>query len=262
MTPDDNAFNLASWTDFNSAPSQTFDVIPAGTILPVVMTIRPGGYDDPAQGWTGGYATFGRTGAIYLSCEFTVIEGQYAKRKIWTNIGLFSPKGPEWANMGRAFVRNILNSARGLGDKDNSPQAVAARRITGFHDLDGLEFLAKLGVGKDVNDEQKNEVRIAIPADHRDWARYYETGGTWQPRGHVQQYAPGQTQQYAPGLTAGMLAEPGQTQAGAAQRTFAIHPTMPTAAPPPEMMEGSGALPAPVAPQPPGAASNRPSWAR
>ena len=40
-----------SWNDFNDADSQTsYDLIPKGTIVPVRMTIKPGGYDDPAQG--------------------------------------------------------------------------------------------------------------------------------------------------------------------------------------------------------------------
>ena len=38
----------------------------------------------------------------------------------------------------------MLNSARGISDKDVSPQAQAARRIGGFADLEGLEFLAKI----------------------------------------------------------------------------------------------------------------------
>ncbi len=47
-----------SWNDFNDAESQTsYDLIPKGTIVPVRMTIKPGGFDDPSQGWTGGYAT-------------------------------------------------------------------------------------------------------------------------------------------------------------------------------------------------------------
>ena len=96
------------------------------------MTLRPGGFDDPSQGWTGGYAKRGTTGSVYLDAEYTVLEGQYAKRKIWSLIGLFSPKGPDWANMGRAYVRSVLNSARGLSEKDNSPQAQNARRIAGL----------------------------------------------------------------------------------------------------------------------------------
>ena len=44
--------------DFNSAAEQAnYDLIPKGTIVRVRMTIKPGGYDDASQGWTGGFAT-------------------------------------------------------------------------------------------------------------------------------------------------------------------------------------------------------------
>ena len=158
-----------SWNDFNDA-KQVSNLIPKGTIAKVQLTIRPGGYDDPTQGWTGGYATRGSTGAVYVSGEFTVLEGTYARRKIFTLIGLYSPKGPDWGNMGRSLVRGILNSARGISDKDNSPQAQAARRISGLGDLDGLTFLAKIDVGKDANGEDKNEIRIAVTPDHKEYA--------------------------------------------------------------------------------------------
>ena len=158
------------WNDFNDAQSNT-NLIPKGTLAKVRLTIRPGGFDDPSQGWTGGYATRGSTGAVYLNGEFTVTEGQYARRKIFTLIGLYSPKGPDWANMGRSLVRGMLNSARGISDKDQSPQAQAARRIGGFADLDGIEFVARIDVGSDAMGEEKNEIRAAVTLDHRDFAQ-------------------------------------------------------------------------------------------
>lgn len=172
-----------SWTDFNDADSQTsYDLIPKGTIVPVRMTIKPGGFDDPAQGWAGGYATrSAASGSVYLNAEFVLLEGPYARRKVWSLIGLSSPKGPEWGNMGRSFVRGILNSARGLSDKDNSPQAQAARRIHGFADLDDIEFLAKIDVGKDANGDAKNEIRLAVMPNSKDWESYSQSGGTWKP---------------------------------------------------------------------------------
>jgi hypothetical protein len=157
-----------AWSDFNDV-KQTSNLIPKGTIVKVRMTLRPGGFDDPSQGWTGGYAKRGTTGSVYLDAEYTVLEGPYAKRKIWSLIGLFSPKGPDWANMGRAYVRSVLNSARGLSDKDNSPQAQAARRIAGLADLDGLEFIARIDVGTDANGDEKNDIRTAITKDHKDY---------------------------------------------------------------------------------------------
>jgi len=139
----------------------------------VRLTIRPGGYNDEQQGWAGGYATRNaNTGAVYLNCEYTVLEGKYARRKVFSLIGLMSPKGPEWANMGRSLVRGILNSAHGISDKDSSPQAQAKRRIRSFADLDGLEFLARIDIGKDTSSEDKNEIRVAVTPDHKDYATY------------------------------------------------------------------------------------------
>lgn len=163
---------MTTWNDFNSAEDQNnFDVIPKGTLVKVRMTIRPGGYDDASQGWTGGYATQSMTtGSVYLNCEFVVLDGPYAKRKMWSLIGLHSPKGPEWANMGRAFVKGILNSSCGLHPQDNSPQAQQARRIQGFADLDGIEFVAKVEMDKDQNGDDKNVIKTAITPDHKDYA--------------------------------------------------------------------------------------------
>jgi hypothetical protein len=72
--------------------------------------------------------------------------------------------------MGRGLIRGILNSARGVSDKDNSPEAQARRRISGFGDLDGVEFVARIDIGTDTNGEDKNEIRAAVTPDHRDYA--------------------------------------------------------------------------------------------
>lgn len=210
------------WNDFNDA-RQNANLIPKGTIAKVRLTIRPGGFDDPSQGWTGGYAKRGTTGAVYLDAEYTVLEGPYARRKIWSMIGLYSPKGPDWSNMGRSLVRGILNSARGLSDKDNSPEAQNARRIAGFADLDGIEFVARIDVGTDSNGEEKNDIRSAVTRDHKDYAA--AVGG------HAA----------APSYMAA------QAHAGAAQAPYPPAHAQPPVAPPP-----------PPAP----AAGVRPTWAR
>ena len=173
------------WNDFNDATSNS-DVIPKGTLVKVRLTIRPGGFDDPSQGWTGGYAKRGATGAVYLDAEYTVLEGPYAKRKIWSLIGLYSPKGPDWGNAGRGLVKGILNSARGIADKDNSAQAQAKRRISGFAELDGIEFIARVEIGSDTNGEDKNEVRSAVTPSHRDYAQLMGHGGAAPTQGYSQ----------------------------------------------------------------------------
>jgi hypothetical protein len=161
-----------SWNDFNSAEDQnSFDPIPKGTLIKVRMSVKPGGYDDAQKGWTGGYATRNATtGSVYLNCEFVVLAGQHARRKIWSMIGLHSEKGEDWANIGRSLIKGILNSARGIGNKDNSPQAVAARRINGLGDLDGIEFVARADIEKDQNGNNKNVIKYAVTVDNKDYA--------------------------------------------------------------------------------------------
>jgi len=170
-----------TYFDFNSAAEQTsFELIPKGTTLPVRMTVRPGGFDDPSQGWTGGYATRNTsTGSVYLNCEFVVTEGPFARRKMWGLIGLHSAKGPEWANMGRTFIKAILNSARAVHPADSSPAAQNARRISGFADLDGIEFLARVDWEKDQNGQDKNVVKSAVTPDHKEYAAF--KGGVHAP---------------------------------------------------------------------------------
>lgn len=97
---------------------------------------------------------------------------------MWSLIGLHSPKGDEWANMGRAFVRALLNSARGLSQKDDSPAAQNARRIKGFADLDGIEFVAKIDIEKDQRGDLKNVVKTAIQPDNKDYAALMGTPRT------------------------------------------------------------------------------------
>ncbi len=227
---------MSLWNDFNDAQSNS-NVIPKGTLAKVRLTLRPGGFDDPTQGWTGGYAKRGSTGSVYLDAEYTVLEGPFAKRKIWSMIGLYSPNGPNWANMGRSLVRGILNSSRGISDKDNSPEAQARRRINGFADLDGLEFIARIDVGQDTNGEDKNEIKSAVMPDHRDYP---------QVMGHVE----------APGMAPQM-----QPPASGAQYQAPVAPSAPAPAqgyPAPQPQ--SQQTPAQQTPAAPGF-SGRPSWA-
>jgi len=165
-----------SWMDFNTAEEQNdIDIIPAKTLAKVHLKIRPGAFDDPAKGWTGGYATRSdHTGAVYLDCEFTIIGGKFNKRKVWTLVGLESPKGPKWGDMGRSFIRGALESAKGIRAHDASDAAMNARKISGLGDLNGLEFVAQIDVetqkGGDYDGQKKNVIKNAVSVSHKDYA--------------------------------------------------------------------------------------------
>ena len=163
---------MTSWQNFNDADTQTsYDLIPAKTLAKVRMTLKPGGVDNAHLGWTGGYATRNLdTGSAYLSAEFVILNGPFAKRKVWSLIGLHSEKGPTWANQGRAFIRAVLNSARRMNPQDQTPQAQQARCIQSFADLDGIEFVARIDIEKDQRSgEERNVIRAVIEPNHKDY---------------------------------------------------------------------------------------------
>ena len=162
--------------DYNGADAQpaAFDLLPAGTLVRVRLTIRPGGAGP--EGWVTQSKT---SEAQYLNTEAVVLEGPHAKRRIYTRIGLRGKggQGPEdtYGNRGRSLIRGILESARGVQAKDTSDRARAARTIRGYADLNGLEFLAKIGIEKDQKDPKdngRNAIAAAIGPDHADYARH------------------------------------------------------------------------------------------
>jgi len=136
----------------------SYRLIPAGSVVRLKLGIRRGEHNDPSQGWTGGYATKASTGSIYLNVEYTVVDGVHAEKKIFSQIGLRSPKGTWWRRRGRIFIVKMLNSANGISSDDLSKNALKARRINGFEDIEGIEFLARIKVTKNQKGQLQNDI--------------------------------------------------------------------------------------------------------
>jgi hypothetical protein len=107
-----------------------------------------------------------------------ILEGPHAKRRIYTRIGLRGKgthgQDDSYGNRGRSLIRGLLESARGIASKDTSDRARAARTIRGYGDLNGIEFLARIGVEKDKTnprDEGRNSIAAAIGPENADYAR-------------------------------------------------------------------------------------------
>ncbi len=166
--------NSRNWTDFSGADEQKpYALIPKDTLVKVILKIKPGGFDNADCGWTGGWATQNpKTGAVYLNCEFTVVSGQYAKRKAWGLIGLHSPKSDCWSNMGRSFIKAILCSAHAVSPKDNSSKAQHVLQIEHFGALEGLVFLARIDIETKPDGSDKNVIKVAITPDNKEYAIY------------------------------------------------------------------------------------------
>ena len=161
--------NLLNFTGATREPQ--YQLIEAGTLAKVRLDIQQGGFNDEFRGLTKGMATQGMTGAVYLKCEFKILEGEFQGRKIWSLIGLHSPKGDSYERMGRVLIKEILESARGIDPKDASDIANKKRSIESLADLDNLTFVAEISIGKNHKGEDKNEIKKAITPAHSEYLK-------------------------------------------------------------------------------------------
>ena len=160
--------------DYSTAPPpRDLDLIPHGTIATVVIHIRPGGASED------GLLKRSKNGDCeMLDIEYVVVDGPYARRKFWENqIIVGTTSGQK--DMAETYCRmrkEILQSARGIKEGDQSPQARAAY-MADLKDFDGLMFMAKIGVekGKPKNDgsgenyADKNVLAAVITPDKAGW---------------------------------------------------------------------------------------------
>lgn len=160
--------------DLNNAQTQRteFDLIPDGTIVPVQMTVRPGNAGE--GGWLKRSSNID-TPCLMIDAEFIILEGEHAKRKIWS---LFTVEGTtdghqKAADITLSRLRGIVESARGVKPTDNSPEAVQARRLNSVGDLDGIRFWAVIGVEKsrDERYKDKNNIKAVITPDRPEWRK-------------------------------------------------------------------------------------------
>ena len=158
--------------DFNDAGQQQVgELIPAGTIAKVVITIRPG------SAGQGGWLTRSNTSDVeYLNCEFTVLEGPFARRKFWQNMtasgGKLDERGQSKAwGITKASLRAMLDSAFGLDPDDESPTAKQKRITQDWGAFNGLQFVAKVGIekGKDGYAD-KNKLLFVLTRKNKEYA--------------------------------------------------------------------------------------------
>jgi hypothetical protein len=151
--------------DFNNAESNnSFDLIPVGTVAPLIMTIRPGKHGD------GGWETASNSSdATYLNCEFTVTAGPFKSRKFWGNMVVSGGKKDESGNsiagnISRSTLRGILESSRKIKPADESEAAQKARMVDSYGDFSGMEFVGKIGIEKGTGQyEDKNKLTAPVP---------------------------------------------------------------------------------------------------
>jgi hypothetical protein len=155
--------------DLNDAQPQMApigELIPDGTFARVRLTIRPGGVDGGTPMDAKLLKASQSSDARMLDCEFTVVDGPHARRKFWQSFtvagGKLDEKGQSigW-KISKSTFRAMVDSALGLGPKDESPAAKAKRVLPGLRQLDGIVFAARIMVEPASNPQYRDQNRIA-----------------------------------------------------------------------------------------------------
>ena len=155
--------------DLNDAQPQMApigELIPDGTFAKVRLTIRPGGVNGATPLDAGLLKASQSSDAKMLDCEFTVVDGPYARRKFWQSFtvagGKLDEKGQSigWKISKSAF-RAMVDSALGLNPKDETTAAKAKRVLPGLKQLEGIAFVARIMVAPASNPQYRDQNRIA-----------------------------------------------------------------------------------------------------
>jgi len=159
--------------DYTDAPPRRkIDLIPNTTATLTTHILAGGvGEDGMLTRSTDG-------GCEMLKLEFTVVDGEHAKRKFWENFILEGTTDGHAAMVERScrILKAIIDSAYGLDPKDASPEA-RARRTISLGQIEGMTFMGTIGEerGKPKNDgsgenwDDRNVLAAVITKDKKDW---------------------------------------------------------------------------------------------
>lgn len=199
--------------DLNDAPQQQGDLIPDGTVALLHATIRPG------NAGPGGWLTPSKSSdALYLNFELTVLNGPHARRKVWQNVTLDGGKRNDrgasiGGEIGRALLRAILESSRGVRPDDESATAKQARQVPDLGAFNGMEFVGRIGVEEGRNGyKPRNRLDAAVTPDKPEWSQATGRPAPASPQGAQAQPAWGGSQQPAAQQPAQASAPPPQAQ--------------------------------------------------
>lgn len=172
-------------------------LIPDNTICRAIITVKGGDTELPEFGQGTWFKRSATSSAKWMEIEFTVVGGQFDRRKFWHRIFVDGDKigqsgMPLAKEIGLRTLRQLIESGRNISPDDNSPQAQASRNIGGIVDLNGMEVCAKIGVKKGNNGyEDTNQLKAALTPNQ---AGFIPMQGQYAGQSFPQQAQPQQTQ--------------------------------------------------------------------
>jgi hypothetical protein len=167
--------------NFNNVPADTnpqnqeFSLIPNGSVVRAVVLVQQGDIELPEFGQGAWFKKSQNTSAKWMNLEFTIIGGEFDRRKFWHSVFVdgdkIGPSGmPLAKEIGLRTLKSIVESGRNIDPSDMSPQAQQNRNISNMMDLSGMEICAKVGIKKGTNGyKDSNQLTAALTPNNSDF---------------------------------------------------------------------------------------------
>ena len=178
--------------DLNNVPednnSGDFELIPLGTVVRAVIKLKGGTTELPEFGHGNWFKASASSKAKWAEIEFTIVGGQYDRRKVWDNIFVDGDKlgesgMPMAKEIGLRTLKAIIDSAFSLDPTDQSENAQRARQLSGIADLNGREICMKVGIKKGTNGyADQNKMMVALTPSNKDFIPSSGGGATVAPQ--------------------------------------------------------------------------------
>mgnify|MGYP003646449141 CR=1 FL=1 len=150
-------------------------LIPLGTVARAIILVKMGDVTIPEFGNGQWFKKSQSSSAKWMELEFTIVGGQFDRRKFWDRIFVGGDKLGESGiplakEIGLRTLRSIIESANSLDPTDMSPEAQSRRQISGVDALNGMEICAKVGVKKGTNGyEDANKLMVALTPNQKEF---------------------------------------------------------------------------------------------
>lgn len=115
------------------------------------------------------------TSAMWAEMEFTIIGGEYDKRRVWHRLFVHGDKldnngVPVARNIGLETLRKMVDSIHGLRSTDMTPEAQVKRNLSSLTDLQGQQFSFLVGVEPEQNGyPAKNKMTVVLTPDDNNY---------------------------------------------------------------------------------------------
>ena len=159
----------------SGSEQKPLELMPDKTPVRAIINLLGGDAEMPEFGQGFLFKKSMSSSAVYCPMEFTIIGGDFDKRRVWHNLFVHGDKldsngVPVARNIGLETLRRMVDSIYNLKGADMSAEAQQKRNIAGIQVLQGQEFSFLVGIEPAQNGyDAKNKMTVVLTPDNTDY---------------------------------------------------------------------------------------------